>query len=98
MTVETGGSNHVVSKTAARPAIMEHNGQPRAAEGPSGMVVKREVVARIPTPEGVFSLALYSNNKDDKEHLAIIFGPISALSRETGDVYVRVHSECFTGV
>lgn len=86
-----------MSPVTARSASMEHDGPAASAEGPSGMMVKREVVARIPTPEGVFSLALYSNNKDEKEHLAIIYGPIAALSRETGDVYVRVHSECFTG-
>lgn len=36
---------------------------PQSPQGRSGLKVVREVVARIPTPEGVFSLALYSNNK-----------------------------------
>ncbi len=54
--------------------------------------IKREVCARIPTPEGIFQLCLYDNNHDQKEHLALIVGD------PTGEnVLVRVHSECFTG-
>lgn len=34
--------------------------------------------------------------QDEKEHLAIIFGALEQL-RDSADVYVRVHSECFTG-
>eukprot|EP00123_Amoebidium_parasiticum_P007362 comp18071_c0_seq1/m.18662 comp18071_c0_seq1/g.18662 ORF comp18071_c0_seq1/g.18662 comp18071_c0_seq1/m.18662 type:complete len:585 (-) comp18071_c0_seq1:660-2414(-) len=62
----------------------------------TGMTVTREVVARIPTTDGVFSLVLYSNNRDEKEHLAIVVGPIDRL-KEHGDLMVRVHCECFTG-
>ncbi len=54
--------------------------------------VQRLVCARIPTQEGIFQLCLYHNNKDDKEHLALVLGDV----RGEG-VLVRLHSECFTG-
>ncbi len=55
--------------------------------------VERKVTARIPTEEAEFRLALYHNNQDDKEHLALILGELSNQE----NVLVRVHSECFTG-
>jgi GTP cyclohydrolase II len=55
--------------------------------------VERKVSARIPTPGGEFHLHLYTNNRDDKEHLALVMGEIQGKD----DVLVRVHSECFTG-
>jgi len=55
--------------------------------------VDRKVSTRIPTPGGEFHLHLYTNNRDDKEHLALVMGDIQGKD----DVLVRVHSECFTG-
>ena len=55
--------------------------------------VRREVCARIPTETGEYQLCLYSNDRDNKEHLAVIFGEVA----EKENVLVRVHSECFTG-
>ena len=55
--------------------------------------LKRMVSARIPTDAGEFHLYLYTNNQDDKEHLALVMGDVSAQS----NVLIRVHSECFTG-
>ena len=56
-------------------------------------LVHREVSVRIPTDFGVFQTIAYSNEVDDKEHVALVKGDIS------GDdpVLVRVHSECLTG-
>ncbi|WP_410514757.1 bifunctional 3,4-dihydroxy-2-butanone-4-phosphate synthase/GTP cyclohydrolase II [Paenibacillus sp. BR2-3] len=56
-------------------------------------LVNREVSVRIPTDFGVFQTIAYSNEVDDKEHVALVKGDIS------GDepVLVRVHSECLTG-
>ncbi len=56
------------------------------------LVVERLVCARIPTKEGTFRLCLYGNNRDDKEHLALVVGNV-----EGENVLVRIHSECFTG-
>ncbi len=57
------------------------------------LTVQRMVAARVPTDEAEFHLYLYHNNRDDKEHLALVLGDITNQS----DVLVRVHSECFTG-
>lgn len=55
--------------------------------------VERKATARVPTAEGDFHLALYHNNHDSKEHLALVMGEVSGRT----DVLVRVHSECLTG-
>jgi len=55
--------------------------------------VERKVRARIPTQEGEFHLHLYSNNADEKEHLALVMGQVAGKK----DVITRIHSECFTG-
>lgn len=57
------------------------------------LTVRRMVSARIPTDEAEFSLVLFHNNHDDKEHLAIVLGDVAGKP----DVLVRLHSECFTG-
>lgn len=49
--------------------------------------------ARIPTNAGEYQLCLYGNDRDPKEHLALVMGEV----RGKTDVLVRVHSECFTG-
>ncbi len=55
--------------------------------------ITKMVSARIPTPDGEFTLSLYTNNGDEKEHLALVLGEVNAKT----DVLVRIHSECFTG-
>ncbi len=55
--------------------------------------MNRMACARIPTAAGEFQLCLYSNNADDKEHLALVWGDVAGRR----DVLTRVHSECFTG-
>ncbi len=55
--------------------------------------LKDLVQARIPTQYGEFTLHYYSNNRDSKEHLAMVKGEVSARS----SVPVRIHSECLTG-
>ena len=55
--------------------------------------VVRKASASIPTALGEFTLHLYENNLDDKEHLALVMGEVAGGS----GVLVRVHSECFTG-
>jgi GTP cyclohydrolase II len=55
--------------------------------------VTRMVTTRLPTAEGDYRLVLYTNNVDDKEHLALVMGNVQGKS----NVLVRVHSECFTG-
>lgn len=47
----------------------------------------------IPTKHGEFILHYYSNNIDDKEHVALVKGEVAGKCH----VPVRIHSECFTG-
>ena len=49
--------------------------------------------ARIPTNSGQFTLNLYVNDMDDKQHMAWVMGDVAGQE----DLPVRVHSECFTG-
>jgi GTP cyclohydrolase II len=57
------------------------------------LTVIRRAQARIPTEFGEFQLLLYEDDRDHKEHLALVQGEV--IDRR--DVLVRVHSECFTG-
>jgi GTP cyclohydrolase II len=59
----------------------------------TNIVVERRVVTRLPSQFGDFQLVLYTSNRDQKEHLALVKG---IVDREE-NVLVRVHSECFTG-
>jgi GTP cyclohydrolase II len=59
----------------------------------SELRVERKVRTRIPTADGEYSLSLYTNNLDNKEHLALVMGEVSGEK----NVLVRIHSECFTG-
>ncbi|CAM3569608.1 bifunctional 3,4-dihydroxy-2-butanone-4-phosphate synthase/GTP cyclohydrolase II [Marinicrinis lubricantis] len=56
-------------------------------------LVKREVEVNLPTDFGEFTAIAYTNEVDQKEHVALVKGEI------TGDLptLVRVHSECLTG-
>jgi 3,4-dihydroxy 2-butanone 4-phosphate synthase/GTP cyclohydrolase II len=56
-------------------------------------LVKREVEVKLPTDFGVFTAIAYSNEVDQKEHVALVKGKIDP-SQPT---LVRVHSECLTG-
>jgi 3,4-dihydroxy 2-butanone 4-phosphate synthase/GTP cyclohydrolase II len=57
-------------------------------------LVKREVVARIPTDHaGEFHAIAYTNSVDNLEHVALVKGDIANVDT----VLVRVHSECLTG-
>jgi len=55
--------------------------------------VKNLVQTRIPTEHGEFTLHYFSNNLDDKEHIALVKGDVC----DKQGIPVRVHSECFTG-
>lgn len=47
----------------------------------------------IPTRHGEFILHYYSNDIDDKEHIALVKGDVANQE----NIPVRIHSECFTG-
>ncbi len=55
--------------------------------------LKNLVQTRIPTAHGEFTLHYFSNNLDDKEHIALVKGDVAGKQK----VPTRIHSECFTG-
>ena len=60
----------------------------------AGRVCVRVVgVADLPTRFGEFRIVAFWNNRDEKEHVAVVHGDV--LDRE--DVPTRLHSECLTG-
>jgi 3,4-dihydroxy 2-butanone 4-phosphate synthase/GTP cyclohydrolase II len=56
-------------------------------------LVKREAETKLPTDHGIFNAIVYSNEVDQKEHVALVKGKIDP----DRPVLVRVHSECLTG-
>lgn len=56
-------------------------------------LVERVATAQLPSDFGDFQIAGYTNQLDNKEHIALIKGKINP----DNPVMVRVHSECLTG-
>jgi 3,4-dihydroxy 2-butanone 4-phosphate synthase/GTP cyclohydrolase II len=56
-------------------------------------LVKREVEVQLPTDFGTFRAIAYTNDVDQKEHVALVKGKINPEK----PTLVRVHSECLTG-
>lgn len=56
-------------------------------------LVQRETEITLPTKFGQFKMVGYSNDFDQKEHVALVKGEITADT----PVLVRMHSECLTG-
>ncbi|MDK1029894.1 MAG: GTP cyclohydrolase II [Anaerolineae bacterium] len=55
--------------------------------------VRLEAVAELPSRFGDFHIVAFWNNRDEKDHAAIVKGEIIAAE----NVPVRMHSECLTG-
>jgi GTP cyclohydrolase II len=50
-------------------------------------------VANLPTQFGDFRIHVFTNNRDAKEHVAMVHGEVFGAE----SVPARVHSECLTG-
>ena len=61
--------------------------------GATRVCVKVVAVADLPTRFGRFRIVAFWNNRDAKEHVAIVHGDVVGA----GSVPVRLHSECLTG-
>ena len=61
--------------------------------GPDHVCVHIAAIAELPSRFGQFHIFAFYNNKDNKEHVAIVHGEVTNAE----DVPVRVHSECLTG-
>jgi 3,4-dihydroxy 2-butanone 4-phosphate synthase / GTP cyclohydrolase II len=62
----------------------------------SERMVSRVVQTRVPNEYGEWQAIGYLNLLDGTEHLALVLGDVAAPA-STGDVLVRMHSECLTG-
>lgn len=61
--------------------------------GPERVCVRIVAVANLPSRFGQYQIVAFWNNRDDKEHVALVHGDVAGAS----DVPLRVHSECLTG-
>ncbi len=64
-----------------------------AGVGAAKVCVRAEAVAHLPTRFGEFNIVGFWNNRDEKEHVALVHGEVVGKS----DVPTRIHSECLTG-
>jgi GTP cyclohydrolase II len=61
--------------------------------GPHKVCVRIAAIGELPSRFGDFHIYAFYNNRDDKEHAAIVRGDVTGAE----NVPVRVHSECLTG-
>ncbi len=61
--------------------------------GSHEICVKVDAVADLPTRFGRFRIVAFWNNRDGKEHVALVHGDVLGAS----NVLTRLHSECLTG-
>ena len=61
--------------------------------GPHRICVKVDAVAELPTRFGRFQIVAFWNNRDGKDHVALVHGDAMGAS----DLPTRLHSECLTG-
>ena len=61
--------------------------------GPHEVCVKVDAVADLPTRFGRFRIVAFWNNRDGKEHIALVHGDVLGAEQ----VLTRLHSECLTG-
>ncbi|WP_255822243.1 bifunctional 3,4-dihydroxy-2-butanone-4-phosphate synthase/GTP cyclohydrolase II [Amycolatopsis sp. GM8] len=53
--------------------------------------------ALLPTTYGICRATAFRSLLDDEEHVALVFGDVTATGPDDPGVLVRVHSECLTG-
>jgi len=61
--------------------------------GEQRVCVKIISIAELPTRFGDFQIVAFENNRDGKDHIAIVRGDVTNAE----EVAVRLHSECLTG-
>src|SRR5437868_6983976 len=61
--------------------------------GPHRICVKVDAIAELPTRFGRFKIVAFWNNRDGKEHVALVHGDIMGAA----EMPTRLHSECLTG-
>ncbi|MDE2312378.1 MAG: GTP cyclohydrolase II [Patescibacteria group bacterium] len=82
-----------ISKSQIQRLLKENQAHRCPPAALHGVCVKIAAVAQLPTRFGKFQIVSFSNNKDQKDHLAVVKGDV--LNK--ANVYARLHSECLTG-
>jgi GTP cyclohydrolase II len=82
-----------VGKDPLRELVVRDREHECEGFGPARVCVRVVAVAALPTRFGPFRLVGFWNNRDGKEHVAMVHGDV--VDQE--DVAVRLHSECLTG-
>jgi GTP cyclohydrolase II len=80
-------------KEALRALVARDRDHECEGFGPARVCVRAVAVADLPTRFGPFQLVGFWNNRDGKEHVAMVHGDVVGAE----DVAVRLHSECLTG-
>jgi GTP cyclohydrolase II len=83
----------IEGKDALRELVTRDRDHECEGFGPARVCVRVVAVAELPTRFGHFRLVGFWNNRDGKEHVAMVHGDVVGAS----DVAVRLHSECLTG-
>lgn len=82
-----------VGKDALRALVVRDRDHECEGFGPARVCVRVVAVAELPTRFGHFRLVGFWNNRDGKEHVAMVHGDVVGAA----DVAIRLHSECLTG-
>lgn len=77
----------------AKASSQEESNHHKDAKAQDGLVVEHFATANLPTEHGQFKIVAFKNNRDGKDHVAIVKGDISGKRH----VLCRIHSECLTG-
>ena len=80
-------------KEALRALVARDRDHECEGFGAARTCVRAVAVADLPTRFGPFQLVGFWNNRDGKEHVAMVHGDVVGAQ----DVAVRLHSECLTG-
>ncbi len=65
----------------------------KTADEQPPLKVELFATAELPSQYGQFEIVAFTNNRDGKEHVAVIHGDVDGRS----EVLTRIHSECLTG-
>jgi GTP cyclohydrolase II len=83
----------MVAKDSLRQLVERDQDHECDGFGTGRVCVRVVAVADLPTRFGAFRIVAFWNNRDGKEHVAIVHGDVVGAS----EVPVRLHSECLTG-
>lgn len=89
-TTPCGGFQRVSDYAALVERDKDHD---RNGLGPHHICVRVEAVAELPSRFGRFKIIAFWNNRDHKDHVALVHGDVLGAA----DVPTRLHSECLTG-